>query len=235
MDKFSPMLTDTLQYLNKFITSDIANMSPEELCLEYQSKRNDACIAAMFKKMFGQINSIFLQDKYFATNLSDETKTSEILSCIEEIMLLFDTNKNIKFITLFTTCLHRRLYAVAKPYRYKCRNISKDSILSYESCVYDSTNNTECDSNKVYNFIYDYRDEVGFNHVDTESIISNLPFSDLQFKIANIIISGGENKDAAAILNVTTSEISKELKKMRRICVQNNIQNSLSSGIGEGI
>lgn len=229
--KFSPALCDQLKFLNPLITNKFKEASPEELCSMYQSfsksgdgRGVDACIAAMFNKMFGQINSIFMIDKYCAPNLSDEDKASEILDCIAEIMSLFDPNKNIKFITFFTTCLHRKLYAVVKPYKYKCRYITNELIVSYEANLDndDSDNNTF----SMSNMLQDDNSSNFVNYLEAESFVHSMPFSDIQIKIANVIIAGGtsNNKDVAKTLNMQTSEVSRELKKMRRICLQNGVQ-----------
>ena len=210
--KFSQTLVEQLQFLKPLITDSVKRLSPEELCDTYKYAKStgdtrtaDACIAAMYNRMFGQINSVFMADKYCAPNLADEDKASETLDCIAEIMSLFDTSKNIKFITFFTTCLNRKMYAVSKPYRYKCRYITNEMLVSYESNI---ANNDEDDNqnNNVANRLSNPKDNDFVTTIETKSLVDSLPFTDLQLKIANVFMTDtkSSNKDVAKTLHLTT-------------------------------
>ncbi len=230
--RFSPVLCEQLQFLKPLITDEVRKLSPEELCDTYKTaniindkRTQNACIAAMFNKMFGQINSIFMTDKYCAPNLSDEDKASETLDCIAEIMSLFDTSKNIKFITFFTTCLHRKMYAVSKPYKYKCRYITNEMLVSYEGSL-SRREDSDGDQCEIFaNVLYDEKDNDFVSTLEIQSIVDYIPFTDTQLKIANVFMSDvkSTNKDVAKTLHMTTSQVTGELHKMRRLCLKHGI------------
>ena len=201
---------NTEKYLRQFVTKELDEMSPEELCIKYQESHDDKCIAAMFCKMCNMF--ILLKQKY--PFLENELAVSAALDTMQQMMLEFKYNKNKsnKFTTLMYTAYSRRLYAEMKPYQKKKR----DYRVTTTNVSFDAPTNKDTDSALTwYNTTPDYSAATSEMDLITKVSLASLDLNDAERDIVDFTCNGYKKKDIIEVTGMSNQTYCKSIKSLK--------------------
>lgn len=200
----------TEKYLRQFVTKELDEMSPEEICIYYQETMDNNCIAAMFCKMCNMF--ILLKQKY--PFLNEEIAVSAALETMQQMMLEFKYNKNKtnKFTTLIYTAYSRRLYAEMKPFQKKKR----DYRITTTNVSFDSAKNNDSDSTLTwYNSAPDYGAITTELDLITKASLDILELNDDERNIINFTCDGYKKKDIIEVTGMSDQTYCKCIKNLK--------------------
>jgi len=163
----------------------------EEIAIRYKKVENPALLAKAFLNLFGFISE---KSKTFSL-LAEEDIASISLQKLHESLLLFEAERNFKFITYFGNVLHNE-------FRTEMQKITTQK----RKTIYNTTPIMETDS----------FDDNCLVDSEFKEVLDNIDLTEMENKYCKLLASNwGSNKDIAKLLGVSVMTLCNMRKRIK--------------------
>lgn len=212
-------MLDTLTALKPYITPELRKMTPEQLCIEYKTTHDDHCIAAMYEKMFGL--ALEICHKY--PLIESEEAAAAVLEVINELMLLFEPDRKLKFVTLFFTGCSRKMYAEMKPYTRKKRICTFPTVSLNDDSLFQESSDSGSKKD-MGSYIEDINSTYQLEDSVIKASISLMDFTPTQKCEVAMLMDGYKPAQIAKELKIERSVLNKDFRAIKSEFIKNGFK-----------
>lgn len=171
----------------------------------FDNRDNKECVEYLIEKHKPLVFYIVNQYKSNSTQFEYSELISSGLYGLYKAIMTFNIEKNFKFATYASTCIHNEIRMLFRKAR-KHRN----EISIYTELHEDFEGNIMT----YYDILPDRRVDVQYDNIMVREIYQNIKLTDLEKKLINLRLEGKTQREIASILDFSQSYVSRLLQKI---------------------